>query len=98
MCSSHLGSEAICRIDTSTPSTRRHILQQSLKQQGSLVRVVLMSSSCLGIGTDLPNVDVVVIVDSDWHPILDIQVSDTERGALTESLMQLAIVLDFLES
>lgn len=34
---------------------------------------LLATKSC-GLGTDLPNVDVVVIFDSDWHPRLDVQV------------------------
>ena len=33
----------------------------------------LLSTRSIGLGTDLPNVDVVVLYDSDWHPRLDVQ-------------------------
>ena len=71
---SRLGSPAVQRIDTTTPSSVRYAAMQAFKQPNSPVQLFLMTMRSCGLGTDMPRIDVVVLFDSDWRPRLDMQV------------------------
>ena len=57
----------------SLPSPATQILQ-AFKSFDSPVQLFLMAVRSCGLGTDLPRIDTVVLLDSDWHPLLDLQV------------------------
>lgn len=43
------------------------------EQEQGVPFVVLMTTRCFGLGTNLPTVRCAVVYDSDWHPRLDMQ-------------------------
>lgn len=69
-----LGEGSVQRIDATTPSSERYAAVQAFKADGCPVSLFLMAARSCGLGTDLPRVDTVLLFDSDWHPLLDIQV------------------------
>lgn len=69
-----LGASAVQRIDSTTRSRARYAAIQGFKDPASPLLLFLMAVRSCGLGTDLPRVDVVLLLDSDWHPLLDIQV------------------------
>lgn len=69
-----LGASAVQRIDSTTRSRARYAAIQGFKDPASPLLLFLMAVRSCGLGTDLPRVDVALLLDSDWHPLLDIQV------------------------
>ncbi len=78
--SKQLGPGSFERVDTDTSSTQRLAAVTRFREGGrgtgggSRPFIFLLHTKTLGLGTDLPDVDVAIIYDSNWHPRLDIQV------------------------
>ncbi len=68
------GPHSFARVDSTTPSTQRFAAVQSFNAADSKAFVFLLAPRACGLGTQLPDIDVVVIIDSDWNARVDYQV------------------------
>eukprot|EP00798_Chlamydomonas_sp_ICE-L_P023659 gene23659-9190_t len=68
-----LGEQAVMKLDASTSAATLASSMASLNSGSSPVECTLLSPSCFGLGTDLPSIDVVVLVDSHWCSRQDAQ-------------------------
>ncbi|KAK9839116.1 hypothetical protein WJX74_009858 [Apatococcus lobatus] len=67
------GSEAVVAIDGAMPPRSRYTRMQRFCAPDSEAFLLLMHTRACGLGTDLPNVDVVIVHDSDWSHCFDTQ-------------------------
>eukprot|EP00798_Chlamydomonas_sp_ICE-L_P025169 gene25169-10799_t len=68
-----LGTEAVMKLAPAAPRSQLLSSMETLRTAGSAVQCVIMSSTCCGLATDLPQVDVAVLVDSDLCSRRDVQ-------------------------
>ncbi len=64
-----------CRLDGNTPADARRGLIDSFNAPGSDKFLFLISTKAGGLGLNLQSADTVIIFDSDWNPMNDLQVS-----------------------
>eukprot|EP00611_Tribonema_gayanum_P023708 TRINITY_DN5050_c0_g1_i1.p1 TRINITY_DN5050_c0_g1~~TRINITY_DN5050_c0_g1_i1.p1 ORF type:complete len:1003 (+),score=418.58 TRINITY_DN5050_c0_g1_i1:2044-5052(+) len=61
------------RIDGSVNRVRRAISIAEFQKQGSKVFIFIMSTRAGGLGITLTSADTVIMFDSDWNPMVDLQ-------------------------
>jgi SWI/SNF-related matrix-associated actin-dependent regulator of chromatin subfamily A member 5 len=65
-----------CRLDGSTDLEDRESQIKSFTAEGSKDVVFLISTRAGGLGINLVSANHVVIYDSDWNPMVDLQAMD----------------------
>jgi SNF2 family DNA or RNA helicase len=66
---------ASLRLDGSTPAEEREKRMYKFNAPDSPYFIFLLSTRAGGLGLNLATADVVIIFDSDWNPMMDLQVS-----------------------
>ncbi|CAD8149787.1 unnamed protein product [Paramecium pentaurelia] len=64
------------RLDGSTKSEDRESRIQLFNQENSIYNIFLLSTRAGGLGLNLQSADTVVLFDSDWNPMMDLQAQD----------------------
>lgn len=68
------GADSYARVDSTTPAAARYGAVQSFNQPNNRAFVFLLAPRACGLGTQLPTIDVVVAVESDWNARFDFKV------------------------
>ncbi|KAJ1417774.1 SNF2 family N-terminal domain-containing protein [Ochromonadaceae sp. CCMP2298] len=63
-----------CRLDGSTNRVERQVLINTFNAPNSPYFLFLMSTRAGGLGVNLQTADTVILYDSDWNPMVDLQV------------------------
>lgn len=64
------------RLDGSTPADERERRMYKFNAPDSPIFIFLLSTRAGGLGLNLATADVVIIFDSDWNPMMDLQAQD----------------------
>ncbi|CAD8155453.1 unnamed protein product [Paramecium octaurelia] len=64
------------RLDGSTKSEDRESRIQLFNQENSIYNIFLLSTRAGGLGLNLQSADTVILFDSDWNPMMDLQAQD----------------------
>jgi SNF2 family DNA or RNA helicase len=64
------------RLDGSTPADERERRMYKFNAPDSPYFIFLLSTRAGGLGLNLATADVVIIFDSDWNPMMDLQAQD----------------------
>jgi len=67
---------ATLRLDGSTPADEREKRMYKFNAPDSPYFIFLLSTRAGGLGLNLATADVVIIFDSDWNPMMDLQAQD----------------------
>jgi hypothetical protein len=62
-----------CRLDGQTPHEDRQVQINEYNAPGSKKFLFMLSTRAGGLGINLATADVVIILDSDWNPQMDLQ-------------------------
>lgn len=68
------GASSYVRVDSTTPAADRYAAMQTFNRPDSDAFVFLLAPRACGLGTQLPTIDVVVAVESDWNARFDFKV------------------------
>ena len=64
------------RLDGQTPVISRNKFMEEFNSEGNQVRVFILSTRTGGLGINLAAASIVIILDSDWNPQMDLQAMD----------------------
>ncbi|CAD8057910.1 unnamed protein product [Paramecium primaurelia] len=64
------------RLDGSTKSEDREARIKLFNQENSFYNIFLLSTRAGGLGLNLQSADTVILFDSDWNPMMDLQAQD----------------------
>ncbi len=76
--SGRFGAPAFEHVDATTPAAARFIATNRFREgtpapgATDAPFLFLLAAQSSGLGTDLPNIDYVIVYESDWHPRLDV--------------------------
>lgn len=65
-----------CRLDGQTPHEDRQVQINEYNEPGSKKFLFMLSTRAGGLGINLATADVVILLDSDWNPQMDLQAMD----------------------
>lgn len=71
----HKPGTRFLRLDGSVPSGQREALVQRFNRDGS-IPIMLLTTRVGGLGLNLTGADVVIFVEHDWNPAVDLQAMD----------------------